>query len=91
MVNMKLTMSKAEHMLNWVKNGVYGAALKISLRGVPYLLIEREGIVYSVSYFGKSKKFRVFYPFMSNKQSKFDLKTRKNVIDFFQPKKAEVL
>ena len=77
---------KAERMLNWIKDRVFDSDLEISRRGVPHLLILREGTIYSVCYFSRSRMFRIFYPFGSFNEKKFDIKLRGEVVSYFTSK-----
>lgn len=50
-----MRLSKSEILLNKIKERT-GGELKISMSGVPHLVIG----TYSVCYFGKKKSFRIF-------------------------------
>ena len=61
---------------------------RVSNKGVPHIIVRCIAIErsYSVAYFGKSKTWRVFFPYMEFdvKQTKWDFKTEDEVLKFFE-------
>lgn len=59
--------------------------VRVSLRGVPHIVVDRKPFCYSVAYFGKTRVYRVFYPYavFNSKQTKWDFKDEDEVIRFF--------
>jgi len=52
---------------------------------VPHLLVELgNGITYSICYFGRSKSWRVFWPYQTNNQQKRDFPSINNIIGFLE-------
>ncbi len=86
-------MNKPETMLNELKEVLLlKSTLRTSMRGVPHLLVTLNETIYSVCYFGKSRQFKIFYPYPSNNQQRAYCPTSNDVLRFFKSKKdkAEV-
>jgi hypothetical protein len=78
-----MKINKALKQLNWLEDRI-GGCLRISNASVPHLLLLKNNIVYSICYFGKGRKFRIFYPYRSDEQKKLDLKLREDVVKYFK-------
>lgn len=56
-----------------------------SFRDVPHLLLELSNkITYSICYFGKSKTWRIFYPYLGSNQQKKDFSSEEEVLKFLK-------
>ena len=67
-----------------------GATYRLSNNGVPMAVVDVPGELYrySLCYFGKTKKWRVFYPYavFGAAQTKTDFFTEQDLIAFFHAK-----
>jgi len=80
---------KSERMLRRVQKGLnLESSLILSQKGTPHLVVDLYGTKYSVCYFGRDRKFRVFWPYPSYGyiQDRCDIKIYKGVIQFFNGK-----
>jgi hypothetical protein len=66
------------------------AVLRISKSGVPHVLLEVKGktedtepIIYSVCWFKRLGFFRIFYPWLHDRQTREDCATVQDVVAFF--------
>ena len=59
--------------------------IRWSKNSVPHLLVEKDSVIHSITFFRKTKTYRVFWPWPSyEKQSKRDFKTKEEVIEFLR-------
>ncbi len=65
---------------------VSGTKARLSRRKVPHLVVWADEEIYSVCFFGKTKTWRIFYPWPSygKTQTKMDFPTFGHVIEYFQ-------
>lgn len=77
------SQSKAERKLTKLMERI-GGSLCTSMRDVPYLLVVVGDTRYSVSYFGKSRVFRLFFPFGAAAQTRLDFKEPAHVARFLK-------
>ncbi|GAI52830.1 unnamed protein product [marine sediment metagenome] len=57
---------------------------RTSRRNVQHLVVEAGEVTYSIMYFRKTNTWRIFYPYPSSVQTKFDVPTFGHVIEYFQ-------
>ncbi len=56
-----------------------------SFKGVPHLLVTlKNQVTYSLCYFGKSKSWKVFYPYQDKDQQKVNFRTREEMLEYLQ-------
>jgi len=67
-----------------------GATHRISKRGVPHILVDIAGVLYSCCYFGRTDTWRVFWPSMvfAEKQHKVTFNRSPNMITWLECEKA---
>lgn len=65
-----------------------GGTIRLSRCGVPHLLIEKDGVMRSVCYFGKLARFRMFWPYPALRQERLDLPDLRSVAFYFQADEA---
>ena len=58
--------------------------IRTSKSGVPHIVVKHSHVTYSVCYFAKWNKYRVFYPYPDSNQTKKTLNTQNEVIEFFK-------
>jgi len=65
-----------------------GGYFRISKKGVPHIVLERPEMTYSICWFKKRKKYRLFYPYPSydKKQEKRDFTNITNLQQFLLKK-----
>jgi len=73
--------NKTEEMAKAI-NGTF----HMSAKGVPHVIVKVKNTVYSLCWFNKIKKWRLFFPYgdKSIAQTRFDFDTN-NIIRFFMP------
>jgi len=73
------------HCIKFIQN-LPKSGMRYSFNGVPHVLTMKDKVWHSITYFCKTKTFRVFWPYKSKSmsQSKKDFKTFDEVMEFFK-------
>ncbi len=85
-------INKPYRMLERVKKYMpFETTLRISNNGVPHLVFfAPDEITYSICYFAKKRRFKIFYPYPSYQQTKIVCKLWTDVLEFFNFKKETI-
>lgn len=82
----RATPTVYKEVLDFLSHVVEGkfsdTAFRWSFNGVPHLLLESGGMVYSLCFFKKNRLWRVFYPYMTESKTKVDFSTYQEAISF---------
>ena len=73
--------SKAESKLKWILWHYPNGYFRISVRGVPCLVVKKGDMDLGIAYFGKSDSFRIF---ANDIGEKWDIKTQEEVVAYLK-------
>lgn len=80
-------IDKTQDRLEKLSAKLPGSHVRVSARGVPHIV--GEGLAYSIAWFGKHRKYRLFYPYASGSQSRRDFKSQDALIWYVAEKWPE--
>ena len=69
---------------NYIKPFAVKTVARFSKRSVPHIVVYTDDNTYSIMYFKRTDRWRIFYPYPSNSQVKFDEPTFGQVEEYFQ-------
>lgn len=82
MPNIITPTTRLKNLYGKLERDGQSVSFNISRRGVPYILVNKNGIKYSIAYFRSSKIYRIFYPYL-NTQKRIDFGTHEAVCNYF--------